>query len=925
MAGGDPRPPLLQLHKRKTADTAVVTEANAAIVKNWCFHVSDLVVSSPFERDSRMVKDKDGNKVMDGDTVQREPVYLRKKSVSWLYYQFKQPVEQGGCEIARDDNGNVVIGHSSFEKLLPGNLRPMTKTHRLICGCKEHQNMHFKHKALLENRIARRDHFQHLIDNEYPEATHPREHAAAIRNRDLFVAAAFTPEGEHIWPTATDAYLQISCDPVGPENWMLPYKCTLGQCDKCCNYGLPLAPGEGIMSTANDKNVVRYKENCVEYNCDEHGFIASGKSVCPKCVALKIPRKKRKVKGKERCVWKSYPIGEFMKDHYPKQLRSYSNHRFLCHALGKQGCLGDREKCVTDNPGNVLVHRDYTTRQSMEFNDVTQSAGMGGHPTVGLEAMTVRFKGGEEGNLLHWIAYLSDEQQQDSRTSFRNSQKMLRRLTNTLGLLQPDTGQTGFFVSDGCGKQYKCANSVMTLVWLSLAFEIPLDVLVTAPYHGKSLVDALAGVDKALINRLLNDKDALDNATRKFGKLVSHAQLVYPHLASEDRKHGSVADTKHKHHKDDGRVHDRHYEVTAYNDKSPIPFKNTTFDIKPSQWGKAKETKNKQREHFNFRFHPDMPLNTFAARRIGCYCLVPGGCKEQLEKPWDLGKTAKTQECFKTAPNCRIGPMMGDLNDWKLIRIDMKSQSNRAKKEVNAILQWIMSIHVKKMQQEIKKDNIGAVSLVNVKGYHLVQWTDSPFQLAEEAKDYLANPMPAGTWVCRGHIFSPIELAPGWFGKARPAVGDLYSLEHVLSADVETETFCNSEDESLRRVPPRCAYNHYRRYDRQDLKFAPLNVENILLRKKNRLAKMKLLEVLDDDEVEAEAEREQERLKRQEKAKEAKKKKRVRSEGFVDLEEEEKEEEEEEEDDEDIEIEEEEGEWNSDSEEEPEYSDEEEE
>ena len=182
---------------------------------------------------------------------------------------------------------------------------------------------------------------------------------------------------------------------------------------------------------------------------------------------------------------------------------------------------------------------------------------MGGNPTVGFEAMTVRFSDGEKGDLLHWLAYLSDEQQQDSRTSFRNSQKMLRRLTQTLGLLESDTGQTGFFVSDGCGKQYKCANSVQTLIWLSLAFEIPLDILITAPYHGKSLVDALAGVDKAVINELLNDKDALDSATRDcLGKLVSHAMMVYPHLASKERKHGSAADTKHKHHKDDGEVHD---------------------------------------------------------------------------------------------------------------------------------------------------------------------------------------------------------------------------------------------------------------------------------------------------------------------------------------------------------------------------------
>ena len=371
-----------------------------------------------------MVRDKEGNKVMDGDMVQREPVYLLKKSVAWLYYNFKKPVDRGGCAITRDENGKVVIGPSTFDLLLPTNLRRMTKTHKLLCGCREHQNMKYKHEALLKNRTARRKHFQHLIDNEYPEATHPREHAAAIRNRDLFVAA-FTPEGEHIWPTATDVCQYITCPQVGDADWKVPYKCIIGKCDDCRGNKLPIAPGESIMSTANSKNVVRYKENGVEYTCDKHGYIANGTTVCDECKALNIPRNKRKIISKERCVWKSCSIGKFLKKVYPKQLRSYTQHRFLCYALGKEGCLGQRERCVTDNPGNVLIHRDYTTRQSMEFSDITQSASMGGNPTVGFEAMTVRFSDGEQGDLLHWLAYLSDEQQQDSRTSFRNSQKML--------------------------------------------------------------------------------------------------------------------------------------------------------------------------------------------------------------------------------------------------------------------------------------------------------------------------------------------------------------------------------------------------------------------------------------------------------------------------------------------------------------------
>jgi hypothetical protein len=88
-----------------------------------------------------LVRDDEGNKVMDGESAQREPVYLYKKSRTWLYHLFKKTVAQGGCAIARDDDSNVVIGATTFNKLLPTNLRKMTKTHKIICGCREHQNM----------------------------------------------------------------------------------------------------------------------------------------------------------------------------------------------------------------------------------------------------------------------------------------------------------------------------------------------------------------------------------------------------------------------------------------------------------------------------------------------------------------------------------------------------------------------------------------------------------------------------------------------------------------------------------------------------------------------------------------------------------------------------------------------------------------
>ena len=286
---------IIQVFKRRS--TSLVNDENKAVVKNWVECGTDAVTPSPNICDTRAVKDADGI------VTHREPVYLYKKGKGYLYAAFKKPVAEGGCRIALDEDGEVLIGRSTFEKLLPANLRPMTESHKQICGCKEHENMQFKHEA---------------------------------------------PDGQHIWPTPNEAYLSMTCNkPVGDQDWMVPYKCTLGHCDDCPK--LKRAPGEDIKTTGNRSNKGSYKEVCTEYRCEKHGFISGYKSICHACDAAGTPKGQRpKVTNKEAEVWRSCSIGEFMDKVYPAQLRAYSHHRFLCNVFGKRGCLGQREAMAMD-------------------------------------------------------------------------------------------------------------------------------------------------------------------------------------------------------------------------------------------------------------------------------------------------------------------------------------------------------------------------------------------------------------------------------------------------------------------------------------------------------------------------------------------------------------------------------------------------
>jgi hypothetical protein len=136
-------------------------------------------------------------------------------------------VEEGGCHIARNEDGEVVIHRTTFEKLLPVNLKRITETHKQICGCKEHKNMQYKHEALLRNRNRHVEWFDHLLNFVYKKG---KAHEECKEAKDRFVKAAFTEDGKHIWPTPNEAYLSLTCKAVGEEDWMCKYGCLLGHC-----------------------------------------------------------------------------------------------------------------------------------------------------------------------------------------------------------------------------------------------------------------------------------------------------------------------------------------------------------------------------------------------------------------------------------------------------------------------------------------------------------------------------------------------------------------------------------------------------------------------------------------------------------------------------------------------------------------------
>ncbi len=148
----------------------------------------------------------------------------------------------------------------------------------------------------------------------------------------------------------------------------------------------------------------------------------------------------------------------------------------------------------------------------------------------------------------------------------------------------PKGGKSVLYIrSDGCAKQYKCANALRLVQWLSDIFKITIDWMVTAPHHGKNLVDAIAGRDKYdICNGFIHGMNS--GQRDEFMKLLSEADKCCERLNDPTR---GMGDTKHKKPSDGTRsLNLREYKVSEYNSKE-ITAKSCGWIIKDKHWNKA--------------------------------------------------------------------------------------------------------------------------------------------------------------------------------------------------------------------------------------------------------------------------------------------------------------------------------------------------
>ena len=138
--------------------------------------------------------------------------------------------------------------------------------------------------------------------------------------------------------------------------------------------------------------------------------------------------------------------------------------------------------------------------------------------SVSIEGYTVHYRPAVLGDLvLDFHSVLSDGKVQDASSVCNHLDQLIKKLKDTKVLASKEGRILSF--TDGCAAQYRSSTSLYFMTLLAYKHDLVIDRGIGAAGHGKSVVDAINGVDKNTVTRRLNRsvvqaEDALDKKSK---------------------------------------------------------------------------------------------------------------------------------------------------------------------------------------------------------------------------------------------------------------------------------------------------------------------------------------------------------------------------------------------------------------------------
>jgi hypothetical protein len=458
----NPLVPMVQLFQRKTSSK--YTPSLIEKIHKWIFEKCEQVVPSPTKKDSVLCTD-----VNTGEKVRRQKHYYIN-SVRELHNELIRPEAEGGLAEARTANGEVLISDTVLRSLLPRNLSRLTDSQKQMCGCE----ICIVCKAMLNTLNAWRTRTIKSIESAAEQA-HPqraqilREEARAYRD---FVRNG---DGSPKHKTPEDVIGSMTCERVPVEGRLLHrLKCALGRCDDCPSLLIPAQEQD----TSRDARIISFEMYEYHSFCTLHKSLEGAPTSCDECEDMVANAegnvKRGKVIRKKQLTRKTKKIGDFIRDDFIPMMTKGRYHFLFVSLLGKFHCIKQRKNAYKLVQGSCLTQRDYADHLNAEFADEAQSTHFGDNAGISMEGVTVRTHvNGQE--TLSYHSYISDNNRQDSRTTFANTDALVLYLLEQQKMMQQSTY---YELMDGCAKQYRCANALFFMSVLASKYRIMVDRMI---------------------------------------------------------------------------------------------------------------------------------------------------------------------------------------------------------------------------------------------------------------------------------------------------------------------------------------------------------------------------------------------------------------------------------------------------------------
>ena len=504
-----------------------------------------------------------------------------------------------------------------------------------------------------------------------------------------------------------------------------------------------------------------------------------------------------------------------MEKFFLPQMRKYMYHIYGVIVLGKNFAAKERLRAIAASPGSLGSMKDYADAIQATCNREIQSDHFGDQTTTSMEGAYCQFVDPakqEEGIRTEFNCYVSDDKQQDSRTSFANTVFLIKQAREK-GLIPPEGEQTLYECMDGCGKQYRCANSIYLMSVVSNLYKISCNRMTSPPGHGKSQVDAANGRGKSKFVETLRTVQFYginsDDPTCKWlcpclvdlqGKKISFADLVVKILSRPEYRFGVKGEEgKSQKRENNNRVIKEHHYIAVHHGELDeeancyLPIMNTRmaatgFDVPPKFVGKPKlgeKIRQGINDHYQTHTCWELGIGKGASRRIACYC---ESCETTIHLPWDNSvdpATPSLQPRFQRPPDCILAPSVQEFNDYKIVSVFQTEDV--LEEEVMQICEDVLANEELNASNRMKDGNFAAYR--TTEGFDIFKIVGEPYPLECDGDEVEGCPeMPAGTVVCKGiHWNKARGRAPGWCTPppARRAKKYVFRVRYVVDPDLK--------------------------------------------------------------------------------------------------------------------------------------------